>query len=152
MDALREAHAVVRGEVKRTPENDNDRLQPVVGGTQESNADAQYGASPEHLQSGGRPPDHLTRLATARASAVFRGAVVQVTQEDSGRPESAATAEETHAALQKAVSTLRARLALAGWVLAEQGDGTFLASRWGRSRELSDLPAVEAFACMVGAR
>lgn len=52
----------------------------------------------------------------------------------------------------KSFSTLRARLALAGWMLTAQVDGTFIVSRWGHCRELGDLSAAESFACMVGAR
>ena len=55
----------------------------------------------------------------------------------------------------KQLATLRARLALAGWALNSSavGDGsvTYSASRWGMSRDLDSLAAVEAFAAQVGA-
>lgn len=55
----------------------------------------------------------------------------------------------------KQLATLRARLALAGWALNSTavGDGsvTYSASRWGMSRDLDSLAAVEAFAAQVGA-
>lgn len=54
----------------------------------------------------------------------------------------------------KRFSTLRARLALAGWVLTRNDavSATFTASRWGRSTAvLGDLAAVDAFAGRVGA-
>lgn len=47
---------------------------------------------------------------------------------------------------------LRAQLALAGgFELYALADGTFLVTRWDRSRPLHDLQAVEAFARQVGA-
>lgn len=51
-------------------------------------------------------------------------------------------------------ATLRARLALAGWVLVRNESGgadSYLATRWGHARGLRDLAAVEAFAVQVGA-
>ena len=54
----------------------------------------------------------------------------------------------------KRLATLRARLALAGWVLATTPDsphGAFTVSRWGMARDLVDLAAVEAFSAQVGA-
>ena len=51
----------------------------------------------------------------------------------------------------KRLATLRARLALAGWVLTADLAGTFTAARWGMARELRDLAAVAAFAAQVGA-
>lgn len=51
----------------------------------------------------------------------------------------------------KPLATLRAHLALlGGFVLEEAGDGSFVVSRWGRSRSLPDLEAVAAFAFQVG--
>ena len=56
----------------------------------------------------------------------------------------------------KQLATLRARLALAGWVLnsiaVEDGSVTFSASRWGMTRDLASLDAVAVFADRVGAR
>lgn len=53
---------------------------------------------------------------------------------------------------RKRAATLRAQLALAGgFELHELADGTFLARRWGLTRHLRDLAAVEAFARQVGA-
>ena len=55
----------------------------------------------------------------------------------------------------KRFATLRARLALAGWLLirTDPGDGapSYFATRWNMPRELADLAAVEAFADRVGA-
>ncbi|MDO9092702.1 MAG: hypothetical protein Q7U99_08730 [Rubrivivax sp.] len=55
----------------------------------------------------------------------------------------------------KAFKTLQAVLALKGWTLhhldAAHGCQRFLASRWGMTRELSDLAAVESFATSIGA-
>lgn len=87
MDALREAYAIVRGEIQHAPRNDNGRLQPAVEGTQETNAGSQYGAPRDAVQSGGHPPDQLKRLATARARAALRGVVVHHMLDDTGRPE-----------------------------------------------------------------
>jgi hypothetical protein len=52
----------------------------------------------------------------------------------------------------KRFSTLQAHAALAGWVLNRIGDGDaahYLMSRWGRSRSLPDLEAVERFLAQV---
>lgn len=49
---------------------------------------------------------------------------------------------------RKRFSTLQARCALAGWALAEivdAGRSHYVAVRWGRSRELPNLEAVENF-------
>lgn len=55
----------------------------------------------------------------------------------------------------KLLATLRARLALADWMLLLSKSGgsapMYLATRWGHSRELRNLAAVEAFAVQVGA-
>lgn len=55
----------------------------------------------------------------------------------------------------KRYSTLRARLALAGWALtrsdASDGPVTYHASRWGMVRELASVAAVSEFADRVGA-
>lgn len=87
MDALREAYAIVRGETRYAPRNDNGRLQPAVEGTQGTNADEQYGAPSDAVQSCGHPPDQLKRLATARARAALRGVIVHAMPDDAGRPE-----------------------------------------------------------------
>jgi hypothetical protein len=87
MDALREAHAIVRGEVQRDPGNDNGPLQRAVEGEQESNAGRQYGAARVAVQARGGPTDQLKRLATARARAALRGVVVHAMPDDTGRPE-----------------------------------------------------------------
>ena len=58
------------------------------------------------------------------------------------------------AAQRKRFNTLRARLALAGWVLATTPDsphGAFTVSRWAMARDLVDLAAVQAFSAQVGA-
>ena len=55
---------------------------------------------------------------------------------------------------RKAFLTLRARLALAGWVLTATPNsphGAFSVSRWGMLRDLATLAAVAAFADRVGA-
>lgn len=55
----------------------------------------------------------------------------------------------------KRFTTVRARLALAGWGLirTDPSDGApvYFATRWNMPRELRDLAAVEAFADRVGA-
>ena len=50
----------------------------------------------------------------------------------------------------KRLATLRAHLALGGFVLHEEGDGSFVVSRWGRSRPLADLDAVSTLLRQVG--
>lgn len=55
------------------------------------------------------------------------------------------------AAQRKRFEGLRAALALRGHELHQLADGTFLVRRWGLTRDLSDLDAVEAFARQVGA-
>jgi hypothetical protein len=56
---------------------------------------------------------------------------------------------------RKVFTTLRARLALAGWTLSRaatvDGATAFLAIRWNMPRELASLDAMAAFADMVGA-
>lgn len=53
----------------------------------------------------------------------------------------------------KAFSTLRARLALAGFTLqAVEGAAGYLVSRWGLSSELPNILAVYVFANRVGVR
>lgn len=52
----------------------------------------------------------------------------------------------------KALSSLQARFALLGWALDVAPDGTLLASRWGRARELADMAAAEAFLAMLEGR
>lgn len=39
---------------------------------------------------------------------------------------------------------IKARAALAGWSITQTADG-YIVSRWGMSRTLPDLPAVQAF-------
>ena len=71
------------------------------------------------------------------------------------RQETADNADCADAAAQrKRFNTLRARLALAGWVLTDTPDsphGAFTVSRWAMARDLVDLAAVEAFSAQVGA-
>jgi hypothetical protein len=61
----------------------------------------------------------------------------------------------TEQADSKRFAGLRARLALAGWVLsrtsADDGPVVFFATRWNMPRELPGLDAVAAFADRVGA-
>ncbi len=56
----------------------------------------------------------------------------------------------------KIFATLRARLALAGYVLARKDDRdgplAYIVMRWNMVRELPDLTAVDAFAVRVGVR
>ena len=87
MDALREAYAIVRGETRHAPRNDNGRLQPAVEGTQGTNAGRQYGSLHGAIQSNSQPPDQLKRLATARARAALRGVIVHAMPDDAVRPE-----------------------------------------------------------------
>lgn len=51
----------------------------------------------------------------------------------------------------KAVATLQARAALAGFELVQLADSTFLVSRWGMAKHLPDGSAVQAFLRQVGA-
>lgn len=60
---------------------------------------------------------------------------------------------ERVAAADKVFQTLRARFALAGWMLhitATDGRAQFLVSRWGQVREFDSLAELEAFALQVG--
>lgn len=52
----------------------------------------------------------------------------------------------------KRIATLRARLALAGWVLTTLPSGAHIVTRWGMVRHCTSLDAVEAFAQQVGVR
>lgn len=51
----------------------------------------------------------------------------------------------------KVVATTTARAALAGVQLTQCTDGSWCASRWGWSRPLADVAAVESFLRLVGA-
>jgi hypothetical protein len=54
---------------------------------------------------------------------------------------------------RKRFTTLQAKLAFSAWVLDEirDADGVhYLASRWGRSRSLPDLDAVQRFLEQIG--
>lgn len=50
----------------------------------------------------------------------------------------------------KKFETIRARLALRGFELRRQGDGTLLVVRWNLARVLPDLSAAEQFAAPAG--
>jgi hypothetical protein len=50
----------------------------------------------------------------------------------------------------KRLATLMAHLALGGFVLHGAEGGSFVVSRWGRSRPLADLEAVSTFLRQVG--
>ena len=52
---------------------------------------------------------------------------------------------------RKRFETLRARLALRGYELRPQADGTLLIVYWDLAKTLSDLDAAERFAQQVGA-
>lgn len=54
-------------------------------------------------------------------------------------------------ALDKPFTRLRACLCLRGIELYRLADGSYLATKWGWSKALPDLRAVETFARMVGA-
>ena len=45
----------------------------------------------------------------------------------------------------KALATLRARYALAGWSLLARPEGGFVAFRWGRAKELDSLEEAQRF-------
>ena len=63
-----------------------------------------------------------------------------------------AEAEQLSGPAAKVRANLAAQLALAGgWVLLDLADGSFLVSRWDRSRHCADLRAVAQFARQVGA-
>ena len=53
--------------------------------------------------------------------------------------------------IDKREATLRAKLALKGFVLHRLEGGAFLVERWGHSRRLADLDQVQAFVQAVGA-
>ena len=78
-------------------------------------------------------------------------------QDKSASPDSAGPQadEQLGADNGKRFSTLRARLALAGWELSKANAGdaldVFYASRWNMARELHGLAAVATFADRVGA-
>jgi hypothetical protein len=57
----------------------------------------------------------------------------------------------TGAVLDKVDAGRVARAALAGFELAKMADGTWLASRWGMFRSLSNADEVERFLVVVGA-
>jgi hypothetical protein len=59
--------------------------------------------------------------------------------------------EQVAADTDKRARTLQALLALRGHELHILADGSFLATRWGLSKALRDLAAVEQFARQVGA-
>jgi hypothetical protein len=60
--------------------------------------------------------------------------------------------DKAFATLQaKSDATFAARAALAGFELVKLGDGSWLASRWGRFRGLADDEQVERFLGAVGA-
>jgi hypothetical protein len=50
---------------------------------------------------------------------------------------------------RKAIATLVAEYALAGWVLVQLGDETFLAERWGNFKSLPHLRAAREFLLRV---
>ena len=52
----------------------------------------------------------------------------------------------------KREATLRARLALAGWVMQSQPNGAHIVTRWGMVRHCTLLDAVAAFAQQVGVK
>ncbi len=64
----------------------------------------------------------------------------------------APAAAEPADAKRKAFETYRAELARLGFGLFELADGTYLATRWDRSRPCADLQAVRAFLAQLGVR
>lgn len=69
---------------------------------------------------------------------------------EQGDSADAALVQQGHARNAKRIATLQAGLALKGHELRQRQDGTFTVSRWGQTRELLDLDAVESFATLVG--
>jgi hypothetical protein len=71
-------------------------------------------------------------------------------------PASQAEATERTRLADKRLATVRAELALRGYALHILSDGQgrakYEVGRWGASRTLSDMEAVEVFAVRVGAR
>jgi hypothetical protein len=61
-------------------------------------------------------------------------------------------ATDAELVLHKNIATLKAKAALAGCSLHELSGGGFLLCRWGLSRELPDLRAVNALMEQIGAR
>jgi len=52
--------------------------------------------------------------------------------------------EPPHCSMPTTFNEIKARATLAGWTITQTADG-YIVSRWGMSRTLPDLPAVEAF-------
>lgn len=59
---------------------------------------------------------------------------------------------EAHDADRKRFATLRARLAMKGFELRRQADGSLLVIRWNLAKTLPDLDAAERFARQAGCR
>ena len=93
------------------------------------------------LGTAGAAPAGLSQPPT-RDNARWQAGEVE-RQETADNPDCADTTAE-----RKPLATLRARLALAGWVLTTTPDnphGAFTVSRWGMVRDLTTLAAVAVF-------
>lgn len=60
------------------------------------------------------------------------------------RPQGSVWAKPCPMPTNTTINEIKARAALAGWSIT-QTEGGIVVSRWGMSRTLPDLPAVEAF-------
>ena len=98
--------------------------------------------NPHAKAAGAIPPTSDEALTTVDAAQGFR---------DQGKTDSGDCAQAHDLAQRKRQANLQALLALKGHELRQQQDGTFLVLRWGLTRELHDLGAVESFARLVGA-
>lgn len=107
-------------------------------------------AAPERAEPAAAGPTagHKDEARELGSGAGFRG---QGTADEGDFPGAAPVEQDD----DKRFATLRARLALAGWVLtrtsAADGPVVFFATRWNMPRELASLDAVESFADRVGA-
>lgn len=83
----------------------------------------------------------------AQAVGTGLGIKGQAEAESPNRTDDGATSQTS-----KALSTVRASLALKGYELRDLAGGGWLICRWNMAREARDMDAVEAFARQVGAR
>ena len=117
---------------------------------------------PVHIESApnARPDGLLARPANDKPTDALAGAAggleAQSQNEQTNCTGQAAADQATAIeADEKRFATLRARLALCGWVLsrsdAADSPVVYAATRWNKPRELASLAAVAAFADHVGA-
>jgi len=108
----------------------------------------------KHAHGAGRCTPISDEASAGDAARGFR----DQSQESRGNYPALDTDSKTRAAVEqadKAFTTLRARLALAGFevqIVHADGGTAYLVQRWALHRELLDLAAVAEFADLVGAR